>query len=93
MHKVSKSVPQGWELRPLTPLSDVPVIAGFSISTAYSLANSGTLEFAKLGGRTYVRTTSLIAYISTARPYLPDSGRVAVANRARKRAADDAWRA
>lgn len=49
----------------------------------YQLAHEGRLVLVKLGGRTLVRTESLIAYIQSAEPWTP-SDRAAKAVAARK---------
>lgn len=92
MSKMISRVPQGWELRPLTPIPDFAVITGLSTGTAYNLAKAGKIEFAKLAGRTYVRTESVIALLASAQPYRPNTKKTAAATQARKQAAASAWR-
>lgn len=91
MAKSISRVPEGWELRPLTPIPDFSVITGLSTGTAYNLAKAGTIELAKLAGRTFVKTETIVALLASAQPYQPNTGRTAAATQARKQAAADAW--
>lgn len=93
MTKSISHVPQGWESRPLTSIPDFVVITGLSAATAYNLAKAGKLEFAKLAGRTFIRTETVIALLASAQRFEPNTRRTAAATEARKQAAADAWRA
>ena len=93
MTKMISRVPQGWELRPLTPIPDFSAITGLSTGSAYNLAKAGKVELAKLAGRTYVKTSTIIALLASAQPYVPNTRKTAAATEARKKAAADAYRA
>lgn len=93
MTKSVSRVPQGWEMRPLTPIPDFAVITGLSTGSAYNLAKTGKVQLAKMAGRTYVRTETIVALLASAQPFTPNTRRTAAATEARKRAAADAWRA
>jgi hypothetical protein len=77
----------------LTPVADVPAIAGFSVATAYGLANKGVLDFRRLAGRTFVTTESLARFLDSAAPHDPRSNtaRTAPAVAARRKASERAW--
>jgi excisionase family DNA binding protein len=54
-----------WSDKPLLPLRTAADLLGISRSGLYRLQASGKLTFCKLGGRTVVKTTSLISYLDT----------------------------
>lgn len=80
-----------WRERPFLTLQDAAEIVGCSPATLYGAAAAERLEFCRLGGRTLVKTPSLIAYIGTAKPWVP-CPRTRKATEARKKAAVHAWR-
>lgn len=81
-----------WRERPFLTLQDAAEIVGCSTATLYGAAAAERLELCRLGGRTLVKTPSLIAYIGTAKPWTP-CARTKKATEARKQAAAAAWRA
>lgn len=54
-----------WSDKPLLPLRTAADLLGISRSGLYRLQASGKLTFCKLGGRTVVKTKSLISYLDT----------------------------
>lgn len=54
-----------WAQRPLLPLRVAADLLGISRSGLYRLQASGKLTFGKVGGKTVVKTSSLISYLET----------------------------
>ena len=54
-----------WRDRPFLTLQDAAEIVGCSTATLYGAAAAERLELCRLGGRTLVKTPSLVAYIAT----------------------------
>lgn len=54
-----------WAQKPLLPLRVAADLLGISRSGLYRLQASGKLTFAKVGGKTVVKTPSLIDYLET----------------------------
>lgn len=67
---------------PFRTVKDASRAIGASRGKIYALAHEGRLELAKLGGRTLVRTESLVTYLRSAEPWSP-SNRAAKANASR----------
>lgn len=62
----AKSVSQvPWNQRPLLTLRVASDLLGISRSGLYRLQANGKLTFAKVGGKTVIRTPSLIGYLET----------------------------
>jgi len=80
-----------WRDRPFLTLQDAAEIVGCSTATLYGAAAAERLELCRLGGRTLVKTPSLVAYIATAKRWTP-SPKTKQATEARKKAAADGWR-
>ncbi len=60
---ISHQIP--WAQKPLLPLRVAADLLGISRSGIYRLQASGKLTFAKVGGKTVVKTHSLIGYLET----------------------------
>lgn len=80
-----------WRERPFQQMQTASEIAGLSPASLYRFAAEGRLILKKLGGRTLVDTSSLIALIGQAEPWSPSdraeqarSARVARAQAARE---------
>lgn len=75
-----------WRDRPFQQMQTASEIAGLSPASLYRFAAEGRLILKKLGGRTLVDTSSLIALIGEAEPWSPsdraDRARAARADRA-----------
>ena len=79
------SLPIGlrWQSLPVHPVNRTATIIGASVSQTYTLLNAGELKAVKLGGKTLVTTESIVDYLATAQPWVPDRDRVARAVAAR----------
>lgn len=81
---------EGWRNVPLHALGPASKISAQSPATLYKAASEGRLEFVRLGGRTLVKTESLIRYLETAEPWTP-SERGKEARAKRRERAQAAW--
>jgi hypothetical protein len=86
-----QAVGLNWQGVPVHPVKRASSIIGASDSQTYALLKAGELSAVTLGGKTLIRTSSIIDFLAKARPWEPDHDRVAraVAGRpdvARKRA-------
>lgn len=88
-------VPENWRARPLTPIADLPAIAGFSAAKGYQLAANRVLDLRRVAGRTFVTTASLTQLLDNAPQHdaRANGHRTAAANAARRQAATQAWEA
>lgn len=81
-----------WSQRPLLPIKTVAELIGVSRSSIYRLEAAEKLSFAKVGGKTVVRTRSLLCYLDTVEDWT--SGHQGAAGRkARAERAAAGWRA
>lgn len=69
MESTQRAIP--WRERPLQPIRAASEIAGISSATIYRLAARGALTLKRLGGRTLVETSGLIALIDAAEDWAP----------------------
>jgi hypothetical protein len=60
-----------WQDRPLQTILNTAHILSSSTATVYRLAHAGDLELARLRGRTFVATSSIIEFLQTAQPWSP----------------------
>ncbi len=60
-----------WRERPLTTMQAASEIAGVSPATLYRFASESRLTLRRLGGRTLVDTSSLIALVDSAETWTP----------------------
>jgi hypothetical protein len=72
-----------WQKLPIHPVRRASAVIGASEARVYALLKTGELTAVKLGGKTLVRTSSLIDYLAKARPWEPDRDRVVRAVAAR----------
>lgn len=61
-----------WQHRPLLPLRVAGELLGVGKSSLYRLRASGQLTFAKIGGKTYIKTPSLLDYFETSEEWPAD---------------------
>ncbi|THF59855.1 helix-turn-helix domain-containing protein [Ollibium composti] len=54
-----------WPQKPVLPLRVAADLLGISRSSLYRLQAGGKLTFARVGGKSVVRTPSLLAYLET----------------------------
>src|SRR5690606_28530771 len=79
-----------WTERRLLPLKLAAQIAGLSPATLYRLEAGGRVKFKRLGGRTLIETSSLIALIDGSENWTAsDHGAAGRAKRAER--AREAW--
>jgi hypothetical protein len=77
-----------WRARPVLSLKAAANIAGISVSSLYRYQADGRLSFGRLGGRTLVRTDSLIQLIDSVEDWsASDQGAAARGARAGRAAA------
>lgn len=72
-----------WQKLPIYPIRRACAVIGASEARVYALLKTGELTAVKLGGKTLVRTASLIDYIAKAQPWRPNFDRVVNAVQAR----------
>jgi hypothetical protein len=60
-----------WQSRPLIPINVASQVSGNSPTQIYRHASQGRIELRKLGGRTLVVTSTLLALIASAEPWTP----------------------
>jgi excisionase family DNA binding protein len=72
-----------WQKLPFHPIRRACAVIGASEARVYALLKTGELTAVKLGGKTLVRTSSLIDYLAKAQPWQPDRDRVLRAVQAR----------
>lgn len=58
---ISHQIP--WAQKPVLPLRVASEVLGVSRSTLYRLQAGGKLTFSRVGGKTVIRTASVIAYL------------------------------
>lgn len=75
-----------WSQRPLLPVKIVAELLGVSRSGVYRLQSAEKLAFGKIGGRTVIRTDSVLRYLEEVEDWTPSqqgaAGRKAAAERA-----------
>lgn len=54
-----------WFQKPVLPLRVASEVLGVSRSSLYRLQASGKLTFSRIGGKTVIKTASVIAYLET----------------------------
>ena len=92
-----QAVGLNWQGVPVHPVKRASSILGASDSQTYALLKQGELTAVTLGGKTLIRTSSIIDFLAKAKPWEPDRDRVARAVAARpdvaRKAAREAARA
>jgi hypothetical protein len=78
-----QAVGLNWQGVPVHPVKRASSIIGASDSQTYALLKAGELSAVTLGGKTLVRTSSIIDYLAKAMPWEADRDRVARAVAAR----------
>ncbi len=69
----NRGILPNWREAPQVGIPDAAAILGLSAASIYSFAAQGRLKLMKLGGRSLVDVSSLIALLDTREPWTPST--------------------